>query len=317
MMEITTGLRISPPQAIPSMTDQKPVEELLQYARRLRKSREYSLALALLRKATSVESDNYEILTLMAEILVDTGKRPEALQVRKVLKEFHPDFSTFYEFANELYLTGQHDEEALKAYFECLSVMEGPCFQLFEIYKNMGNISVKLSDFDGAEEFYNKAYTVKSDSDTLLINFGTLEVQRGDFDKALFCFRQAIQVNEKNDKAWVGLALMHSEYGDPSLAWANLTTALDLQPLNRTAVLLYAKWAFRDRRESTAIPIVENYLSSENFDEEISLILIQLYVCLNEFTKAQIETTKILAWNPNFTEAREIQKHLRMIGEVA
>ena len=317
MMEITTGLRISPPQAIPSMTDQKPVEELLQYARRLRKSREYSLALALLRKATSVESDNYEILTLMAEILVDTGKRPEALQVRKVLKEFHPDFSTFYEFANELYLTGQHDEEALKAYFECLSVMEGTCFQLFEIYKNMGNISVKLSDFDGAEEFYNKAYTVKSDSDTLLINFGTLEVQRGDFDKALFCFRQAIQVNEKNDKAWVGLALMHSEYGDPSLAWANLTTALDLQPLNRTAVLLYAKWAFRDRRESTAIPVVENYLSSENFDEEISLILIQLYVCLNEFTKAQIETTKILAWNPNFSEAREIQKQLRMIGEVA
>ncbi len=317
MMDITTGLRISPPQTTPLSSFPDPVEDLLKHARRLQKNREHSLALALLRKATSLESDHFAALSLMAEILGETGKRSEALKVRKVLKEFHPDFSTFYEFANELYLTGQHDEEALKAYFECLAVMEDPCPQLFEIYKNMGNISVKLSDFDGAEEFYNKAYTVKSDSDTLLINFGTLEVQRGDFDKALFCFRQAIQVNEKNDKAWVGLALMHSEYGDSALAWANLTTALDLHPQNRTAVLLFAKWAFRDHCENLAIPILETYLSLNNFDEELSLILIQLYVYLNEFTKAEIETTKILAWNPNFKEAREIQKQLRMIGEVA
>ena len=317
MMEITTGLRNSPPESNPTQTFQDPVEGLLKQARLLRKNHEHSLSLALLRKASNVKSDHYEVLTLMGDILVETGKRSEALQVRKVLKECHPEFITFYQFADELYMTGQHDEEALKAYFECLSIMVEPCLQIFDIYKNMGNISVKLSDFDGAEEFYNKAYTIKSDSDTLLINFGTLEVQRGDFDKALFCFRQAIQVNEKNDKAWVGLALMHSEYGDHALAWANLTAALDIQPLNRTAVLLYAKWAFRDHHESAAIPVVENYLSAENFDEEISLILIQIYVYMNEFAKAQLETTKILAWNPNFAAAREIERQLRTIGEVA
>ncbi len=317
MMEISTGLRISPTPFEDAPKIKNSAEDLLAQAKLLRSHREYSLALILLRKATSVESDHFEVLNLMADILVETGKREEALNIRKILKEFHPDFSTFYCFANELYLSGQHDEEALKAYFECLSVMEEPCPQIFDIYKNMGNISVKLSDFDGAEEFYNKAYTVKSNSDTLLINFGTLEVQRGDFDKALFCFRQAIEVNEKNDKAWVGLALMHSEYGDHSLAWANLTAALDINPLNRTAVLLYAKWAFRDHRESSAIPLIENYLSEENFDEEISLILIQLYVYLNDFSKAQMETTKILAWNPNFKAAREIEKQLRTIGEVA
>lgn len=317
MIEITTGLTISPPQTTPIQTQKDPVEGLLNQARLLRQNREYSLALALLRRATSFKSDHFGTLTLMAEILVETGKRQEALKVRKVLKECHPQFSTFYQYADELYMSGLHDEEALRAYFETLSLMEDPCPQIFEIYKNMGNISVKLSDFDGAEEFYNKAYTIKSDSDTLLINFGTLEVQRGDFDKALFCFRQAIQANEKNDKAWVGLALMHSEYGDHTLAWANLTTALDIQSMNRTAVLLYAKWAFRDHRESAAIPIIENYLSAESFDEELSLILIQLYAYLNEFTKAQLETTKILAWNPNLTAAREIEKQLRAIGEVA
>ena len=327
MMEIAPGLRhspqeIAPPQIISQINESIGfANEALRHAHLLRKSGDHHLALALLRKISSTQPDDYETLTLMAEILSETGKRKEALLARKVLKEFHPDFTTFYKFAEELYQSGQHDEEALKAYFECLSVMEDSSPQVFEIYKNMGNISVKLADFDGAEEFYNKAYTLNSQSDVLLINFGTLEVQRGDFDKALFCFRQAIQVNEKNDKAWVGLALMHSEYGDHDLATANLITALDLQPMNRTAVLLCAKWAFRDSKETSAIPVLEHFLSIENFDEEMSLILIQLYICQNEFAKAQMEVTKILAWNPDFKAVREIEKQLRSLdralGEVA
>jgi tetratricopeptide (TPR) repeat protein len=312
MMEITTGPTVSP-----ALGKINPIPNLIRQARLLRKNRESSLALALLRRACGLESDNFEVLTLMSEILVDADKREEALKVRKVIKELYPEFLTFYHFAEELYLSGQNDEEALKAYFECLSVMEDGVPQLFDIYKNMGNISVKLGDFDGAEEFYNKAYTLKSTSDTLLINFGTLEIQRGDFDRALFCFREAIKINPKNDKAWVGLALMHSEYGDYPLAWANLISALDLQPFNRTAVLLCVKWGLRDHREALAIEAAEKFLSHESFDEEISLFLIHLYCYLNQFDKAQLETTKILAWNPELQAAREIEKQLRCMGEVA
>jgi tetratricopeptide (TPR) repeat protein len=316
MMEISTRPSTDVSHDIsqdPAKSQVSPVEYLLQQAKVLYAHNDYSLALALLRQASALDSTHFQVLNMMAEIAVLTGKRDEAVKIRQVLKSNYPNFSTFFAYAQELYLSEIQDEEALKAYFECLSLVEAEQNEMFEIYKNMGNISVKLRDFEGAEEFYNKAYTINIRSDVLLVNFGTLEVQRNDWDKALFCFREAVKINPKNDKAWVGLGLMHNEYGDHSLAWANLNMALEINPFNRTGVLMFARWALRDRQEFAAISTVEKFLSKENFDEELSLILVHLYCCVNMFQKAEMEATKIMAWNPQLPAAREIQKHIKQL----
>lgn len=289
------------------------LEELLAKAKVLLKVQERSLALALLREASNLQSAHFEVLTLLAQTLTEMGRKDEALQVRKALKAKFPSFLSCFQWAEALYQSGRSDEEALKAYFECLALAEKESPELFEIYKNMGNISVKLKDYDGAEEFYNKSYTLNNRSDILLVNFGTLEVQRGDFNKALYCFREAVALNPRNDKAWVGLALMHSEFGDLALAWANLEAALDIEPLNRTAVVIFARWALRDKREVSAIGIVENYLSQDNFDEELSLILIHLYSALNLFAKAENEAVKVQTWNPKLKVVKEVRRHIQQL----
>lgn len=311
-MEISTRLS-SLPETDSTKSQVNSVDFLFQQAKLLYANNEMSLALALLRQISAVDSVHFEALNLMAEIAVKTGKRGEAVKIRAVLKSNYPQFSTFFAYAQELYLAETSDEEALKAYFECLSLLDSDQTELFEIYKNMGNISVKLGDFDGAEEFYNKAYTINANSDILLVNFGTLEVQRNDWDKAIYCFRESVRINPQNDKGWVGLALMHNEYGDHSLAWANLSMALELNPFNRTGVLLFARWALRDKQENAAISTVEKFLTKENFDEELSLILVHLYCCMNMFQKAELEATKILAWNPQLPAARELQKHIQQL----
>jgi tetratricopeptide (TPR) repeat protein len=312
MMEITTRPSSQPfSEKTPSQVN--PIDSLFQKARLLYANNELSLALALLRQASALHSTHYDVLNMMAEISAKVGKRGEAVKIRSVLKSAYPQFSTFFAYAQEIYLSEQSDEEALRAYFECLSLLDGEQAEIFEIYKNMGNISVKLGDFEGAEEFYNKAYTIDSHSDTLLINFGTLEIQRNDWDKALYCFREAVRLNPKNDKGWVGLALMHNEYGDHALAWANLSSALEINPFNRTGVLMFARWALRDKQENAAIETVEKFLSQENFDEELSLILVNLYCCMNMFQKAELEATKILAWNPALPAARELQKYIHQL----
>lgn len=308
MMEISTRLTTSDSQI-------DPIEPLLEKARLLHVNGDSQLALILLRQASAMDSNHFEVLSLMAEILANQGKRNEATKIRAVLKSKHPDFSTFFAYAQELYLSEAADEEALKAYFECLALVQGSEAEMFEIYKNMGNISVKLQDYEGAEEFYNKAYTINSQSDILLVNFGTLEVQRNNWDKAVYCFRQAVTINPKNEKAWVGLALMHNEYGDQTLAWANLQMALEINPFNRTGVLMFARWALRDHQEMAAIQTVTRYLAHDNFDEELSLILVHLYCCMNMFENAEMEATKILAWNPQLPAARDLQKHIRKIQE--
>ena len=285
------------------------IQKFLVNARLLTKHREYSLALNLLRQASNYDSKNPQTLTMLAQVLEKTGRFEEALIAQKALLKVDYGFNSLFGFATSLYKMGR-DQEALDKYYEALSVLTEENDNLFELYKNMGNIFVRQGDFDGAEEYYNKAYTVNTQSDVLLVNFGTLEVQRNDFDKSLYCFRKAVEINSENDKAWVGLAMVHNQFGDVDLAWANLETALDINPKNRTAVHLSANWGLRDSRAHKAIDALEAYLGTVEEDEDMSLVLINLFCSTNQMDKALLEIERVLLWNPDHKEVRDLKKKI-------
>lgn len=285
---------------------------LVANARLLIKHREFSLALNLLRTASNRHSKNTTILGMLAECLERTQRFDEALKVRTASVKVLCSFELVHKLATLYYKLGQ-DEEALSSYFESLSLLTEEDDALFEIYKNMGNIMVRQGDFEGAEEYYNKAYTLNPSSDTLLVNFGTLEVQRQDYDKSLYCFRQAVEANPKNDKAWVGLAMVHFQFGDHELAWANLESAVDINPANRTAVLLLANWGVRDHREAQSIEVLQSYLSRVEFDEEMSLALINLYCSNSQIAEAKLECERVLLWNPENQEVASLREKLKNI----
>jgi tetratricopeptide (TPR) repeat protein len=282
---------------------------LLTNAKLLLKAGERELALNLLREASNRDSKNPLVLEPLAEALETGGHENEALKVREVLAKVDYQFTNVYGLAHLLYRLNR-DQEALHMYFEALSILTDEHPVLFEIHKNMGNIFVRQGDFEGAEEKYNQAYRLQPDSDTLMVNFGTLEVQRGDFGRSLTCFRRAVELNAKNDKAWTGLAMVHNEMGDQELAWGNLERALDLNPGNRTAVHLAANWATRDRQPLLAITRVENYLETVESDEDMSLVLVNLFCGAGHLDLAELETEKILAWNPDQKEVRQMRSRL-------
>ncbi|MGE5085311.1 MAG: tetratricopeptide repeat protein [Bacillota bacterium] len=285
------------------------IQKFLANARLLTKHREYSLALNLLRQASNYDSKNPVTLSMLAQVLEKTGRIDEALIAQKALLKVDYGFHSLFGFATSLYKMGR-DQEALDKYYEALSVLTEENESLFELYKNMGNIFVRQGDFDGAEEYYNKAYTVNTKSDVLLVNFGTLEVQRNDFDKSLYCFRKAVEINPENDKAWVGLAMVHNQFGDVDLAWANLEAALDINPKNRTAAHLAANWGLRDGRVHKAIESLEAYLGTVEEDEDMSLVLINLFCSTNQMDKALLEIERVLLWNPDHKEVRDLKKKI-------
>lgn len=292
------------------------IASYLRNAQLLMKHREYHLALNLLRQATNQDSKNPETLELLATCLEHTGKMNEVLIVRKALIRLNFDFDPLYKYATALYKNG-NDQEALDKYFEALAVLRAENSHLFDLYKNMGNIFVRRGDFDGAEEYYNKAYTLNPQSDVLLVNLGTLEVQRNDFEKALYCFRKAVEIQTENDKAWVGLAMVHNQLGDTDLAWANIETALDVNPQNRTAVHLAANWGLRDNRVQKAIELLQNYLSCVEQDEDMSLVLINLFCSVGQLDGALLEMERVLLWNPHHQEVRKLKKQLLISQKVA
>ena len=123
---------------------------------------------------------------------------------------------------------------------------------LFSVYKQMGNIYLKCSDIEAAEEAYNKASRIRPNHVSLLVNYGVLEIHKKKMDTAKLKFIEALEVDAHSDLAWVGLALVHRSFSDFDLSRACLLRALDCQPSNKTALLNYYQWCQEDGIEPSS-----------------------------------------------------------------
>lgn len=215
------------------------------------------------------------------------------------------DFLRFVTAADEQMLAGTHDQ-ARRLYFAALKEphMEGSV--LFNVYKNLGNISMHEGDLDGAEEYYNKAYTMNPDSDVLMVNFGSLAVQRRQLDMAVRRFRRAVELNGKNEKGWMGLALVHREFGDAELAWANIESALDIDPGNATAIRLMSEWALKDNQLERAIKLVGPYLKLNPNDALMHLLMAKFFYFYARLEESLYHVKKSLELDPSVSDASEV-----------
>lgn len=283
-------------------------------AKVLIRNEEERLALNLLRFCSSKDSYNDLILDSLYYCLKTTFHLREAESVAEINLNYNYSLDRSLELAN-IYFLNDKDEEALKLYYDCLSNVIEDTEKLFSIYKNVGNIYVKFKEFDLAEEFFFKAYQINSRSDVLLVNIGVLEFQKKDLEKSKDCFRTALEINNKNDKAWVGLAMTHIEIGDRDLSWGNLTKALDVNSSNKTALTLLCQFFSESDRNSQCRDYLIKYLENNNFDEDISMLLIQNLTHAGDFQNAYLESFKSYIWNPENKENEKIYLELKKYME--
>ncbi len=295
------------------LSDEKSIAELLLNAETLLANGEKELGRVLVYEALKKNSKNILALKKAKELLDQPQDLRQQISIQRVICENEICFENFSEIAHLAYKLGE-DEMALKYYQGSLDLALYPAKErnagLFDVYKNMGNILSRFGDYDGAEENYNKAFTLNPESDALAVNLGTLCIQRNDYEGALEKYRFAIEKNPENDQAWVGLALVHYEMGDVQLAFANIENAIDLNPSNRTAVHLFTNWCSKEGKPQYAIEAVQNFLATVDVDEEMSLVLIHLFCKCNMFDLAKIESERVLLWKPSSKTMVEIQKEL-------
>lgn len=263
----------------------------------LDKNGEKELSINFLRVTLMKDPKNLSVQSKLAELLESKYEFNESKKLRLNILKNDYIFTNAYKVANNFYFSG-NDEQALKYYYEALSILKNSTTELFDTYKNIGNILVRQGDFEGAEENYNKALTLNRYSDALFVNYGTLEIQRNDLDKAIHYFREAVKLNYNNDKAWIGLALVHDQFSDHELAWANLEAALDINIKNKTAAQIVAKWSHQKNRAHRSIELLEKYLSQNEFDIEISLEYISLCIYSGNIKNAYYELTKVVQFEP-------------------
>lgn len=284
----------------------------LKYFNILSKHHEPTLAFALCLNELRAQPNNSQWLLNALSVLPEISHERNSQAQLRILQELartDAGFHSFSRLAHFHYQRGEFDL-AFDEYEKAISELVFDQSQLFDIYKNMGNICVQDRDFEAAEDFYHKAWTLNPESDLLHVNLGTLAIQKNNLNEALERFRRAVELNVKNDKAWVGLALAHYEMGDFQLAIANIENALDINSTNRTAVLLAAKWCQRDQRVHWGVQVLEEYLSSVDCDADLSIVLVQLFCLQGERELALLELERLLLWEPSHPDGLRIEKEL-------
>jgi tetratricopeptide (TPR) repeat protein len=267
------------------------------------------MAFPLLLNELRKNSNHIPTLTRLAKYHQLKSDSASEVKVREVVFSVDPTFEHAFDLGRSYYVSGQ-DNKALEKFELALTFVKSDRKELYEIYKNIGNILVKQGDFESAEENYHRAYTLNPDSDALLVNLGTLSIQKNDFNEALQRFRRSLVLAPNNDKAWVGLALVHQQMGDVDLALANVMNAIELNPTNRTAIHLLCNWMGMNDSWFQLIDVLQNYLSRVVYDEELSLVLIHAFCITNQYTLALIEIERVLLNNPNHQEVLSVRDQI-------
>lgn len=265
-------------------------EMILRNALLLIDNGDYKGANSLLRDLLSKNNYNLDAIEWLGYCFRKQGDLENARRCYAQLVKHCPDEYSYAGLA-EIYYDMGYEAEAERFYHLALGEITYESPLLFQIYKNLGNIAIRLGDFENAEEKYSKAYAINQHSDVLFVNYGTLALQKGDLNLAGQRFSEAIELNNQSDNAWVGLAMVHWEKGDRVLAIGSLERALDLMPTNETAIRLYADWCVREGRLSHAVAKTEDFLRLKPLPS-VALILVELLFRLGNFQAARNEINK-------------------------
>lgn len=133
-------------------------------------------------------------------------------------------------------------KESAECLFEALKHISNPCQSLFIIYKNLGDIYFKLDDLLLSEEYYNKAYTIYPDSNTLKMHVGLLYLKQKEYTKAENKFKSILISNLESYQSWFGLAVIRKHKGEDELAKASLYRSMDFNPKYKPSINLDNQW---------------------------------------------------------------------------
>jgi tetratricopeptide (TPR) repeat protein len=270
---------------------------------------DYELALNLLDTVLAENEFHQESLKWKGYCLTQVGRIQKAIEAYFTLAELSPSDTNYFNLAEAFYTSGQ-DVMAKEFYNRALEVINYESPHLFQIYKKLGNVATKSGDFDSAQEYYDKAYTITPHSDDLFVNYGTLEMQKDNHDEALERFKHALTLNKTNDKAWIGLSLIYRARGDAELAWGELLHALDINPKNAVGVKLAIDWGMAEMEYDKAIAVLERYLNVAEPNADWVYTYAGLLYQAGDWKESKKILELLLAEKPKYQAATELLKKI-------
>ena len=157
------------------------------------------------------------------------------------LLERRQKVSDFF-YLSEALLQQYRYEEAEECLLELVYQITEPCPLLFNAYKHLGHIALMNKNYDTADEYYNKAYSIDPNNNSLKMCRSLLSIKQKKYEQAEPLLKSFLKDQDKDSKAWLYLAIVRYNLGDRDMALACLSCCLDIDPSNKKAHYLKKKW---------------------------------------------------------------------------
>jgi tetratricopeptide (TPR) repeat protein len=279
---------------------------LLRNALLLIDSGEFALARNVLGDLLRRDSNHVDAIRWMGWCFKAEGELHNAEKCYEQLTQRRCTEQDLFELG-EIYYELKKDSAAQSMWLEALGQCDAESPRLFDLHKCLGNVFMRQSDFESAEENYNKAMVLKPSSDVLNVNFGSLQIQLKNPLKAMNYFKKAIEINSFNDRAWCGVALVDRERNDIEWSRAVLLRSLDINPYNLTALQVLVNWSQQDNNFEAAIERVQKYLDIYQNDVDMSYSLAGLLFQNGDLNQAEVEIIKVEAMQFDYQGIQDLK----------
>ncbi len=208
-------------------------------------------------------------------------------------------------------LVAEGDDKAALEQFQLISnatdLSENEKFTLF---KEMGNCSTRIEQFNDAWTYYHKALELQPGSDTIYVNIGMLEFNRNQLDVAGIYFEKALTLNPKSGRAKSGMGLIAIYRNDAETAKTLFRASLDLTPLNSAALIQLSSLARGNDELEDCRRRAVHYLEMDPHDGTVRSALASILKLQGKLTECIAQVDQVLAKDPNNTTARQLREQL-------
>jgi tetratricopeptide (TPR) repeat protein len=195
-----------------------------------------------------------------------------------------------------MYMSQLLDNNLYNAALDVGLVMQDQMMTLEEknqLFGMMSKIYIHENDFEGLSEIVKRYEQENILSEHYHYSKSLLNLNQSNEMTALESLRQAVVQNQNFDQGWVALALLHDKMGDQDLSMANLEKALDVNPLNASALKHFSKKSILNGSVDKAVEKINFYLQVHNFDQEMTVQYAGLMKLKNMNDIVQRESDKL------------------------
>ncbi|MFQ5580063.1 MAG: tetratricopeptide repeat protein [Nitrospiria bacterium] len=244
-----------------------------------------NLRLALKEYLTALQEDPeaFFLLKRVAILLNRMGKHERAVHFAKRAVKLHPGDTEILDLLGDIYLTSGKADKALKAFTEIIRIAP----ERSDAYYRVGLIHANRKEFDLAEKRIIQGIETGVASSLGYYYLGKVSMSRDRPEKGLEYLEKAVALNKFLEPAYLEIAMIHEREKRPRDAIGIYRHILEeINPRNREAMHRFVALLLEGGSADEALEFLHTLAGNDPSNVDISLEMVRAWVEKKDYARA-------------------------------